>query len=280
VTADNLLGEYLRAKRERVLPADVGLRVGVRRRRVEGLRREEVALLAGISAEYYIRLEQGRERNPSTQVLAGIAIALGLDRPSEDYLRGLAGHSPAAERLRTATSDVAGFLESMTTTPAAAHDRVLEITASNALVRAIAPGFVPGLNLLRAAFTSPAFSRLYVEADELAARLVTYLRAGAAAPPPDPRLAPLVAELSAASPEFERLWALHDVRPASTGTNRMRHAVYGELTLHFERLCFAGSDDPVIVVYHADRGSETERVLARLAADIRARDQDAPSASG
>lgn len=268
MVVDNPLGEYLRAKRGSALPADVGLRAGVRRRRVVGLRREEVALLAGISAEYYIRLEQGRERHPSAQVLTGIARALGLDRPSEDFLRGLAGHAPAGERLRTATADLPGFLESLSRTPAAAHDRVLEITASNALARAVAPGFVPGVNLVRAAFTSPAFKTLYLESDELSARLVSYLRAGAAAPPPDPRLGPLVDELSAASPEFAKLWAKHDVRPASTGTNRIRHAVHGTLTLHFERLCFAGSEDPVIVVYHADAGSETERVLARLAADI------------
>ena len=278
MAGENPLGEYLRAKRESAVPEDVGIRVGARRR-VAGLRREEVALLAGISAEYYIRLEQGRERHPSAQVLTGIASALGLDRPSEDFLRGLAGHAPAAERPRTATDDLAGFLESMTSTPAAAHDRVLDVTASNALARAVAPGFVPGVNLLRAAFLSPAFADLYVEADELAARLVSYLRAGAGTPPPDPRLAPLVEELSARSPEFAALWARHDVRPASTGTNRLRHPVHGVLTLHFERLCFAGSDDPVIVIYHADPGSDTERALARLAAGVRTDAQNAPSAS-
>ncbi|TDS75027.1 helix-turn-helix protein [Amnibacterium kyonggiense] len=260
------LGSYLRARREAVPPESVGVATGARRR-VAGLRREEVALLAGISAEYYVRLEQGRERNPSPQVVAGLVRALALDRPAEDFLRALAGQPPSPRRSATTDPGLVAFLDALSTTPAMAHDRVLTVVASNRLARGLTPAFTPGVNLLRAALFDPGLRSLYQGAEEAIGRLVSYLRAQAAVPPPDPRLADLVAELSAASPLFALLWARQEVVPAANGVNLLLHERYGALELRFERLTPAGSDDPVVVVYHAAPGSATERALEALARD-------------
>ncbi|WP_344203284.1 helix-turn-helix transcriptional regulator [Pseudolysinimonas kribbensis] len=269
---DGQLGEFLRARREAVHPADVGLETGVRRRRVPGLRREEVALRSGISAEYYIRLEQGRERRPSPRVVAALARALLLDHAAEDYLRLLAGLSRDPQgRPLTTSADMAALVGSLAGTPAFAHDRVLEVIESNPLARALSPVFSPGVNLMRAVFLDSRLGELYLNLDEMRMRLVAYLRLQAAAPPQDPRLAPLVAELSDASPDFAALWARHDVTPASSGVNRIHHRLVGDFELRFERLCFAGSDDPVLVIYHAAPGTPGEtalRELARLGAPL------------
>jgi transcriptional regulator with XRE-family HTH domain len=269
---DGQLGEFLRARREAVHPGEVGLDAGPRLRRVPGLRREEVALRAGISSEYYIRLEQGRERRPSPQVVSALARALLLDHAAEDYLRRLAGLSrdPDARPL-TASRDVAGFVGALPANPALAHDRVLEVIEANPLARLRSPGFHPGVNLVRAAFLDDDFAALYRNRDEMRMRFVAYLRLQAATPPQDARLAPLVAELGAVSPEFAARWAQHDVTPASSGTNRFRHPLVGDFDLFFERLCYAGSDDPVLVIYHAAPGTPGEtalRELARLGAPL------------
>jgi transcriptional regulator with XRE-family HTH domain len=263
---DNALGDHLRARRAALRPADVGLPADDGgRRRVAGLRREEVARLAGISPDYYLRLEQGRERHPSAQVLTAIARALRLTGPAEEHLQRLVrplperGEPPAPDRLTTFVRDLP--------LPAFAHDRVLEVIAANAAATALSPAFRPGVNLLRVAFGETELTGLYRNWAEMTARLVSYLRAQAATPPHDPRLDGLVRQLSATSPRFAELWARHDVGAAASGTNQLRHPVLGDLEVDFERLCFAGTDYPVVVVYHARPGSSSAAALGRLGAN-------------
>ena len=265
--ADNALGDYLRARREAVRPGDVGLRADGHRRRVVGLRREEVAVLAGISAEYYLRLEQGRERHPSDQVVGGLVAALHLGPSAEEFLHRLArdrpdrGDLPAMHPEEVERLD--RFVQALVA-PALVHDRVLDVVASNGPARALSPAFTPGVNLMTAAFEDEDLRRLYVDWEEMTVRLVSYLRAQAAAPPLDPRLPGLVRGLSERSPRFAALWARQDVEARSTGVNRLAHPVVGPIELHFERLCMAGTDHPVVVVYHAERGSQSEAALALL----------------
>jgi transcriptional regulator with XRE-family HTH domain len=266
--ADNALGDYLRARREAVRPSDVGLRVDGNRRRVVGLRREEVAVLAGISAEYYLRLEQGRERHPSDQVIGALVRALHLGPSSEAFLHRLVHDRPERGGPTTGTPDeverLALFVEALAA-PAYVHDRVLEVVASNPAARSLSPAFRPGVNLMTAAFEDDALRELYVNHDEMTVRLVSYLRAQAAVPPLDPRLPGLVAGLSERSPRFASLWARQDVEARSSGVNRLLHPVVGPIELRFERLCTAGTDHPVVVVYHAERGTPSEAALALLA---------------
>jgi transcriptional regulator with XRE-family HTH domain len=261
--SDNALGEYLRARRQAVIPEDLGAAVSRRTRRVPGLRREEVAQLAGISVEYYVRMEQGRERHPSVQVMAALAAALELDAASEEFLRRLV-EPPTTRPTATVSGASLKRLIDGLPSPAFAHDRVLEVLESNALARALLPDFAPGTNLMRYAFLDPAAREFYLNWDEMTGRLVAYLRAQAAVPSVDPRLPELVAELSAQSDHFESLWGRHDVRPASTGVNRLHHPVVGRIDLSFDRLCYAGTSDPVILIYQAEPGSASALALARL----------------
>ena len=271
--ADNALGEYLRARRELLRPSDLGLVETGPPRRVIGLRREEVAILAGISTDYYLRLEQGRDVSPSEQVIAALARALRLGPASEEFLhrivrplpdRGYAGrHNPeSADRI-------SAFVAALTT-PAFAHDRVLDVIVSNGPARAISPSFVPGVNLITAAFLDPDLRRLYENWEEMTGRLVSYLRAQAVTPPLDPRLPALVDGLAERSSRFAELWARQEVGASSSGVNQLNHPLAGRLKLNFERVCFAGTDHPVILIYHADPGSQSQVALTTLLASTNA----------
>jgi len=274
--ADNALGDYLRARRESLRPADVGLAEDGRRRLVIGLRREEVAALAGISSEYYVRLEQGRERHPSEQVVVAIARALMLAPASEEFLHRLVRPLPdrgyEAQRTQEGADRLAAFIAALST-PALVHDRILDVIVANPLAGVLSPSFHAGVNLVEAAFLDPRLRALYVNWEEMTVRLVSYLRAQAAAPPLDPRLPELVAGLIDRSSRFAELWGRHDVGATASGVNMLSHPDVGPIELAFERLCFAGSDHPVIVVYHAEPGSASEAALARLG-DVASRAAD------
>jgi transcriptional regulator with XRE-family HTH domain len=260
---DNDLGEYLRARREAVAPQEVGLVVSSRARRVRGLRREEVAQLASISVEYYLRLEQGRERHPSSQVITALARALALDGASENFLRMLVEQRSPRPLITATVATLGRFIDTLRH-PALAHDRVLEVVVINEAARALLPDVTTGVNLMRWAFLEPASRKLYVNWDELTQRLVSYLRAQAAVPSTDARLPGLVEELSTASTRFAELWRKHDVRTASAGINNLNHPRLGRIDIFFERLVYAGSTDPVILIYQAEAGSPSEAALARL----------------
>ncbi|MBT0773920.1 helix-turn-helix domain-containing protein [Kineosporia sp. J2-2] len=260
------LGEYLRARREQVRPQDAGIRVnGVRR--TPGLRREEVATLAGISADYYLRLEQGRDRNPSAQVLQALAGVFGLDAAGTAYLFGLIGARPsrAAHRPRreVVPSGVLQLLDALDL-PAFVEGRTFDVLAANPLAGALLPGLRPGRNRLRSVFLDPDEQEMYLDGSRVFEGLVTALRVCAGDDPDDPRLVELVGELSAGSEQFRRLWARHDVHPLAGGTLRLRHPLVGDLELRREKLSLAEGDGQMLAVYHAERGSETARSLALL----------------
>lgn len=269
--ADNRLGEFLRARRELVRPGDVGL-PDLGRRRVQGLRREELALLAGVSADYYIRLEQGRDRHPSDAILEALAKVLRLDEAALRHLHALARPSARPRRGKPRPERVAPglarLLAAWSHTPAFVVDRCLDVLAHNPLAAALHGEFGPGTNLVRLVFLQPKGCGIYVEWEKVADDTVGSLRVAAGADPDDPRLTELVGELSLKSEEFRRRWARHEVREKTSGTKRFQHPIVGELTLGYETFSVNGAAGQMLVVYHAEQGSESERALARLVATI------------
>ncbi|MEU2282546.1 helix-turn-helix transcriptional regulator [Streptomyces sp. NPDC013178] len=267
----NRLGTYLRARRALVRPADVGL-VGSGRRRVPGLRREEVALLAGISAEYYLRLEQGRDRNPSSAVLDSLARVLLLDADATAYLHGLVSAPPRRTGKAGPQTIAAGIRwlisADWASTPVMVTNRCLDILASNALAEAVCPVWVEGRNTIRDAFLDPALRSLYENWEEMAQRSVAGLRALVGPAGEDRRVVELVHELSTSSEEFRRLWARHDVSPKGSGTSWIRHPVVGRMELVYQRLVLPGTDGQMLVVHHAEPGSASAEALARLLVQI------------
>jgi transcriptional regulator with XRE-family HTH domain len=267
VTAANTLGEYLRARRELVDPREVGLRVaGVRR--TPGLRREEVATLAGISADYYLRLEQGRERHPSPQVLEALARVFGLDATATEYLLSLtASRSAKPRRARPRRETVPAGIRQLLgalNLPAFVESRMFEVLAANRLATALSPSIRPGENRLRSMFLDPAERDMYPDWDRAIAGLVASFRASVGTDNDDPRVAQLVGELSMASERFRKLWARHDVKALAGGSALMRHPEAGLLDLRREKLPIGESGGQLLVIYHAEPGSDTAAALARL----------------
>src|ERR1700758_509317 len=231
-TADaNALGRYLRVRRALVPPGAAGV-PGQGNRRVPGLRREEVAFLAGVSSDYYIRLEQGRDRHPSDQVLLAIARALQLDEDATAYLLQLARPPrPRSKRARR---------------PEKVSD-------------------TPGRNAILDAFTEPEMRELRPDWDTMTARAVPHLRSIAGADTGDPRLVELVGELSLRSERFRTLWARQDVKHKTTGTSLFNHPQVGPLELNYERLLIPGRGMQALVTSHAQPGSDSEERLRLLA---------------
>jgi len=266
--AENLVGEYLRARREQVAPEDVGITV-TSHRRVPGLRRDELAMLAGISTEYYTRLEQGRDRHPSAQVLTAVARALELDGASTAHLHDLADPAPrrrrAQRRAEVVRPSVSQLIGSWDRSPAFVQGRHLDVLAANALAVALSPLFTPGTNLLRSVLLHPGLVDVDEEREAVAAELVAVLRRAAGPDVDDPRLVELVGELSVRSELFRRLWARHDVRRhPGGGVYRMHHPLVGELELTYDKFAVADADDQVLVVYQAAAGSRSAESLALL----------------
>jgi transcriptional regulator with XRE-family HTH domain len=262
------LGEYLKVRRERLRPEDVGLPAGSRRR-VPGLRREEVALLAGISVEYYLRLEQGRDRHPSDQVLDSIAQALQLDHDAETYLKKLANPvRPArrkAARPEQVSSGVQSLIDSWPTTPALVHGRSMTTIAANRMAVALSPFFAPGVNSVRAAFLEPELRELYRDWDDMTAKAVAYLRSVIVPVMDDPRVVELIGELSLHSDRFRTLWARQDVRQKTSGLTLLNHPQVGPLDLYYEKLALPGAPGQMLITYHAEPGSPSQEKLELLA---------------
>ncbi|MUL85803.1 MULTISPECIES: helix-turn-helix domain-containing protein [unclassified Mycolicibacterium] len=261
---NNALGDYLRSRREQVRPEDVGLIAGARRR-VAGLRREELALLAGISADYYLRLEQGRDKNPSAQVLDALARSLQLDIKGAEYLHQLAGHIGNQWEKADLEAAVDGLDELIDQfpMPAVVANRYQDVLAANAIARALAPAFQPGENFLRWRLLDPAAREFFVDWDEATDIAVSGLREVAGSAPDDPRLRQMIDELSAASTRFRELWARADVgyRP---GITHVRHPRVGELYLHRNRLHVPHSGGQHLIIFRADPGSDSARALEQL----------------
>lgn len=266
MTGSNVLGDYLRARRELGDPAAAGLRVmGVRR--TPGLRREEVATLAGISADYYLRLEQGRDRNPSAQVLEALAVVFGLDATATQYLLSLTGARPRRSRRprrEVVSIGIRQLLDALDL-PAFVESRMFDVLAANRLATALSPSIRPGENRLRSMVLDEDEHDLHPDWPQAIAGIVASFRASIGTDVDDPRIAQLVGELSLASEEFRRLWARHDVRALAGGSNRMRHPQVGMLELRREKLPLGDSGGQLLVIYHAERGSPTATALDLLA---------------
>jgi transcriptional regulator with XRE-family HTH domain len=265
--SENLIGQFLRARRELVDPAELGLAVGPRRR-VAGLRREEVALLAGVSTDYYVRLEQGRERNPSAQVVDALAQALQLDDDAVTHLHQLARPMPARRR-RTGQRErvsrrLVQLMDAWPYTPALVLGRRLTVLAGNTLGKALFGGHAHSDDLVRLVFLDPEAREFYPDWERVAVNTVGGLRTAAGLDADDPLLIETVGELSVKSPEFRRLWARHDIRQKTKETKRFHHRLVGDLTLHYESLTVNSAPGQQLVVYQADPGSPSEEALALL----------------
>jgi transcriptional regulator with XRE-family HTH domain len=257
----NAIGEFLRARRELVRPEDVDLAPGARRR-VAGLRRTEVALLAGVSSDYYVRLEQGRERNPSPQVVDALARALDLDDEATAYLHDLARPRPRKRLRREEVSPaLRGMMTAWTDTPAVVLGECLNVLAHNQLGEALFAGHTYSDDLVRLVFLDPDARDFYPDWERVARNTVGGLRAAA---PDHPRLINTVGELSVKSADFRRLWARHDIRQKTHETKRFRHPLVGELTLTYEALTVNSAPGQQLVVYQAEPGSPSEEALSLL----------------
>lgn len=262
MTDRNALGEYLRARRGQVRPEDVGLPPGARRR-VRGLRREELATLAGISFEYYLRLEQGRDKNPSPQILDALARALQLDLKGTEYLYQLAGGTHGEQPdLEVAADGLDGLIDQFAM-PAFVANRYLDVLAANAIARALSPGFVPGQNFLRWRLVEPAAREFFVDWDEATEVLVSGLREVAGSASNDPRMRSLIHEFSTISPRFRELWERADVG-YHTGVTHVRHPIVGEMHLLRNRLSVPYSGGQHLIIFHVEPGSPSAKALEEL----------------
>jgi transcriptional regulator with XRE-family HTH domain len=282
----NLLGEFLAARRARVRPEDAGL-VAVGRRRVPGLRREELAQLAGVSVDYYVRLEQGRATHPSPEVLDALARALRLSDLEREHVHELSAPARSRPRRRAPVSErarpqLAWLLAGLHTVPAFIVGRRLDVLASNRIAAALVADFAamapPARNLARHVFLHPAARDVYVDWEAVARDTVGVLRRAAAQYPEDEELEALVGELSVKSAQFARWWASADVHEKTHGAKRYAHPVVGELELRFETFTLPGDPGQALLTYVAEPGSTSEtalRLLGQLAAET---DSGAPAA--
>jgi transcriptional regulator with XRE-family HTH domain len=268
------LAEFLKARRKRVRPQDVGLESGPRRR-VPGLRREELALLAGVSADYYQRMEQGREVRPSDQVLDALARALKFSAEETRHLHLLAAAARKPARRRSRTPEVVPpttlrLLRTMTS-PALVVGRHLDVLAWNPLAAALLGDLTdlpqPARNMLWL-LLQPGADLACPDRAATVGELTAMLRTTVAADPGHPRAVELVGELAVHSVEFRTLWGRHDIEETTRGRMRVVHPLVGELTLDWDAYRLPGTaPGPMIVAYTAEEGSpDSERLqlLARL----------------
>ncbi len=262
------LGAYLRARRELLRPADVGLPEGAGARRVPGLRRSEVAVLAGISTEYYVKLEQGQEANPTAQVLDALSRALKLDATAHSYLHSLARPVSrlVAPQAQAALQRASWLINSWPMTGAMILNRHDDIIAVNGLMSALIPAYQLGANCLVALLLDPPIRELYIDWDGLTDRSIALLRSRMALDPGLVRGQQLVAQLMAESERFRQLWNRHDIIELGEGSHPLNHPEAGHLDLLYSHMSLPRSDDHTLFVYHAEPGSATERALAEFVA--------------
>ncbi len=260
------LGDYLRSARGRLTPQELGLPVSDDRR-VSGLRREEVALLAGVSADYYMRLEQGRERSPSVQVLDSLGEALRLDDDGRLHLYHLAGFSPRPASSSPDRVDPAlvELMSSWSHNPALVLGRAYDVLAANRMGAALFSGFPYSDNLLIKVFCDPASRSFYADWRTSAANTVAGFRLAEGAARDDPRIRQVVDELLQRSPEFRQMWRENTARGKSIEAKRFVHPEVGPLTLRMQSFDVRSAPGQQLVTYHADRGSPSAEALDRLA---------------
>jgi len=267
------LTEFLKTRRARIRPEDLGLKVfGNGRRRVPGLRREELAQAAGVSADYYVRLEQGRTDNVSQEILDAVAGVLGLTDDERAHLQRLAKpvRRPkprrTVQRVRPAMQQLLAALDGV---PAFVLGRRMDVLAWNPLAAALIVDFgaLPSKerNMPRLVFLDDSSRDFYPQWEAIATETVAYLRLYAGRNPDDPELAELIGELSIRSEEFRTHWARYDVKEKSFGVKRMVHPLVGELSLQYESLVMPGDPDQTLVTYSAEAGTPSESALKLLA---------------
>lgn len=267
------LSEFLRTRRARLQPHDVGLPSFGRHRRVPGLRREELAQLAGVSVAYYTRLEQGNGRNVSGEVLDSIARALRLTDAEHAHLTRLArpaAHKKKATRTQHLRTELQHLMDAMDGVPAYVLGRRSQILGWNRMAAALFGDWAllprEERNWARLTFLHARTRELFHETwAQKASDIVSFLRMEAGCYPNDPLLSALVGELSVKSEEFRRLWATHDVREKGHGVKRLRHPVVGDLTLSFETMRLPDDYEQSLVTYHAEPASPSAEGLALLA---------------
>ncbi|WP_212908161.1 helix-turn-helix domain-containing protein [Streptomyces sp. TS71-3] len=268
------LREFLRSRRARIGPEEVGLAPQSGARRVPGLRREEVARLAGVSVDYYVRLERGRTTNASEAVLDAVARALRLNDTERTHLYALArptrrpSRPLPPQRVRPGLRRV---MDSLTYTPAIVVGHRSDVLAANDAARALYTDFealpVRERNLPRYLFLDESARELYVNWEAAARGAVASLHLYAGRHPHDPKLAELIGELSLRDADFRRWWADHDVQRRTYGTKDFHHPVVGDLTLDYEVLTPDGDPDQILGIYTAEPGSPSDHALRLLLSD-------------
>jgi transcriptional regulator with XRE-family HTH domain len=273
VDTRNDLREFLRSRRAKITPEQAGLSNNGRRR-VPGLRREEVALLAGVSVDYYNRLERGAVSGASDSVLSAISRALELDDAEAAHLVALSRVTVPLQPTRRASqsrvrASIQNILDSMTAAPAILQNGRLDVLASNALGRALYAGMFEPTghppNHARFIFLNPAAPAFYGSWDRAVSDTVAMLRAEAGRNPFDRELSGLIGELATRSDTFRTQWAAQNVRKHLTGTKTFNHPVVGTVTLAYDALEIAGSTDLTIMAYSAEPGSASAETLSLLA---------------
>ncbi|MBP2333925.1 transcriptional regulator with XRE-family HTH domain [Saccharothrix coeruleofusca] len=280
------LADFLRRARGQCDPNRSGLPADTRIRRVPGLRREEVALLAGVSTDYYARLEQGRRITPTPAVLDAIGRALGLDAAGQAHLKDLVGlggtanrpRPRAAQRLRPGLHQL---LDALDGEPALVLGRRADVLAANRMAKALFADFdalrPDQRNYARWMFLDDAARELFVDWEPQARAAVENLRLEFGTDPHDQATAALVADLRDRSPEFSRWWDEHRVHQRTYGAKRLRHPVVGDLTVNYETLTPPGDPDTTLYVYTAEPDSPSQRALSLLASRIFSENAARPS---
>jgi transcriptional regulator with XRE-family HTH domain len=262
------LAEFLKSRRARLAPADVGLPVVARGRRVAGLRREELAMLAGVSPDYYARLEQGRATNVSEQVLDAVAGVLRLDALERRHLAALVKPTrTVADQLRVRPA-LRSMIAALDPTPAVLHGPRLEVLATNRAARLLIHDFdalpVAERNMVRWMFTDPRARQVYPDWQDISAQMVAILRLNAGHLGADPQLAALVAELSARSAAFAKAWADQLLFQHTYGPKRFHHDAVGTFTVNYETAHLPDDPGLSLILYTADAGSPAEARLREL----------------
>jgi transcriptional regulator with XRE-family HTH domain len=266
------LGEFVRTRRARVSPELVGLDVGVRRR-VPGLRREELAQLANVSIDYVVRLEQGRIGRPSTDILEALARGLLLDEAERRHLFSLAAArepTPGGGDGTEVRPGLALLVCTLDPAPAVLLSRRLDLLVWNPTGEALLGPFGGELNYARLVFGDPATRALHADWEDAARQTVALLRFAAARYPTDAALAELIAELRARSDVAEHSWGTHEVAQKRHGLKRYIHPTVGELTLHYEALVLPDDGDQLLTVYAAEPQTVDAERLVQLSELARA----------